>query len=147
MAQKIARSLNAILKQIENDLDQVRDVFLTRMAEDLVSFSPVDTGAYVTSHSITTGSGSGRMRKSDGKPTGMAEAPMKAQALDQLLSDIAGLPQSTTKVYMNNRSPHNKAVEFGGFNWKRDGYYVYQKTRARAGQHLSDAVNEVKTRQ
>lgn len=147
MAQKIARSLNAILKQIENDLDQVRDVFLTRMAEDLVSFSPVDTGAYVTSHSITTATNLGRSRTSENKPTGMAEAPMKAQALDQLLSDIANLPKDTTKVYMNNRSPHNNHVEYGGWGWKRGGYEVYKKTRARAGQHLSDAVNEVKTRQ
>ena len=144
MATNIQRSVTAILKSIEEDLEQVRTEFLKNMAEELVSRSPVDTGAYVTSHSIRTTSGAGRMRTSEGKPTQQSAPAKREEALGQLLGDIASLPPDATKVYINNKSPHNKFVEFGGFNWKTTPYLVYTHTFQNAGSHLSAAVAKVK---
>ena len=41
---------------------------LVSIAQSAVSFSPVDTGAYVTSFSFTTGAGRPRGKSSDNKP-------------------------------------------------------------------------------
>ena len=144
MATRVARSLTAIVKKIEDQLDSTRSGFLEKIAETLVSLSPVDTGAYVESHSINTSSGSGRSRTSHGRLKTQDASSRKGDALSQLLSDISSISPDTTKVYMNNRSPHNKEVEFGGYNWSRDGYYVYTRTRAMAGQLLEEAIQEAR---
>jgi len=146
MAQNIQRSVTQILRSVEEKLDEVRDEFLGNMARDLVSRSPVDTGAYVTSHSITTTSGAGRSRTSENKPRGQNTGAKQGEALEQLYSDIAAIPDGATKVYINNRSPHNKAVEFGA-NWTRDGHYVYQTVQGRAGEHLASAIAKVRSRE
>lgn len=140
----IQRSVTSILKGIESDLELVRTEFLKGMAEELVSRSPVDTGAYITSHSITTTSGAGRMRSSEGKPRQQSGPAKREEALGQLLGDIAALPPEATKVYLNNRSPHNKSVEFGGYNWKTTPYLVYTHTFQNAGSHLASAVAKAK---
>jgi hypothetical protein len=147
MAQKIQRSVTQILRSVEEKLDEVRDEFLGSMARDLVSRSPVDTGAYVTSHSITTTSGAGRSRTSENKPRGQDTGAKQQEGLEQLYSDIAALPAGATKIYINNRSPHNKAVEFGGANWTRDGYYVYQTVQGRAKEHLDSAIAKVRSKE
>jgi hypothetical protein len=143
MATRVARSLTGIIKKIEGQLDNVQTGFLEKIAETLVSFSPVDTGAYVESHSINTSSGSGRSRTSHGRPKQDINSA-KGTALDQLLSDVAAVSPDASKVFMNNRSPHNKEVEFGGYNWGKDGYYVYTRTRAMAPQLLEEAIREAK---
>jgi hypothetical protein len=144
MAVRIKRELGSILKRVEEQLDEVRDGFLHKMAETVVGFSPVDSGAYVESHSITTRSGSGRARSSDARPSRQIPEEKRGVALDQLQADIESLPRDTTKVYLNNRSPHNKAVEYGGHNWRRGGYYVYERTRALAPALLEEAIQEAK---
>jgi len=146
MAQNVQRSVTQILRSVEEKLDEVRSEFLGNMARDLVSRSPVDTGAYVTSHSITTTSGAGRSRTSENKPRGQDTGAKQVEALEQLYSDIAAIPDGATKVYINNRSPHNKAVEFGD-PWIRDGYYVYQTVQGRAGEHLASAIAKVRSRE
>ena len=138
----VQRSLTSVIRQIETDLQDVRDVFLTNMAEDLVNTSKpfVDTGAYITSHSITTTRGAGRSRTSNNKPTGQDPNVKGEEALSQLLGDIAALSPDQTTVYIANNSPHASIVEY------KHGYNVYESVRNRAGLHLQDAVNEVKAR-
>lgn len=146
----VQRNLTSVIKQIQTDLHDVRDVFLTKMANDLVqsSIPTVDTGAYITSHSITTTRGAGRSRTSNNKPTGQDAVVMAEQSLSQLMGDIAALPKDQTTVYMTNNAPHASAVEYGGHNWKLkpNGYSIYESVRNRASIHLQDAVNEVKAR-
>lgn len=142
MAKQVA--VGQLIKTIEQSLDDVRTEFLKNMAEDLVARSPVDTGAYVTSHSITTTSGAGRSRTSDNKPKGQNKEAKQAEALDQLYGDIAAIPAGQELVYIANRSPHANQVETG---WAtKDGYFVYQAVRSRAGAHLTNAIGKVRNR-
>lgn len=140
--------LTSIIKRIEEDLQRVRDEFLLNMAEDIVNSSKptVDTGAYITSHSIRTTRGAGRSRTSHNKPTGQSPEVKAAEALDQLKGDIAGLPDDQTQVFLTNNAPHAKFVEYGGPNWKKnpDGYAIYEGVRNRASIHLQDAIAKVK---
>lgn len=103
-----------ILKQIrdvQKGLDGFQEIFLGKISDFLVTQSPVDTGAYVESHSITTGRSNGRMRRSDVRLPAANKEEKRQIARDQLASDIAGLPEGATKVYVNNRSPHAPYVE------------------------------------
>jgi hypothetical protein len=136
----VQRSLTTVIKKIEDDLDKVRTEFLINVAEDLVNTSKpfVDTGAYITSHSITTTRGAGRGRTSHGKPTGQDPNAKATEALSQLMGDISAIPKDQTQVFMTNNAPHANIVEY------KHGYNVYSSVRNRAGLHLADAVNKVK---
>jgi hypothetical protein len=132
--------LTSLIKKIEDDLHKVRNEFLLNMAEDVVASSKptVDTGAYITSHSIRTTRGAGRSRTSHNKPTGQNPDAKAAEALEQLKGDIAGLSDDQTQVYLTNNSPHANIVEYS------HGYAVYSGVRSRAKYHLEKAINEVK---
>jgi hypothetical protein len=135
--------LTSLIQKIEQDLQYVRDQFLVNMSEDLVTSSKptVDTGAYITSHSIRTTRGAGRSRTSNNKPTGQNPEAKAAEALSQLMEDIASLPQNQEQVYLTNNAPHANNVEYS------HGYFIYEGVRNRAGIHLQDAINAVKARQ
>ena len=135
--------LTSLIQKIEQDLQYVRDQFLVNMSEDLVTSSKptVDTGAYITSHSIRTTRGAGRSRTSNNKPTGQDPEAKAAEALSQLMEDIASLPQNQEQVYLTNNAPHANNVEYS------HGYFIYEGVRNRAGIHLQDAINAVKARQ
>ena len=136
----VQRSLTAQLKKVEEDLDKVRDVFLQAVAEDLVrsSVSFVDTGAYITSHSITTTRGAGRSRSSDNKPKNQDAGAKASEALGQLQNDIAAIPKDQTVVYMTNNAPHANVVEY------KHGYHVYGSVKNRSKLHLEAAINQVR---
>jgi hypothetical protein len=138
--------LTSLIQKIEQKLTDVRNQFLVNMAEDIVqsTISPkaaVDTGAYITSHSIRTTRGAGRSRTSHGKPRGQDPEAKAAEALSQLMEDIASLPQNQEQVYLTNNAPHANNVEYS------HGYFIYEGVRNRAGIHLQDAINAVKARQ
>ena len=134
--------LTSLINKIENRLHEVRDQFLINMAEDIVATSipTVDTGAYITSHSIRTTRGAGRSRSSHDKPTGQDPNAKAAEALGQLMEDISSLPEDQTQVFLTNNSPHANIVEYV------HGYAVYESVRNRAKIHLQDAIAEVKGR-
>lgn len=134
-------SMTQLLKRVERQLTEVRDVFLENLAEKAVEISPVDTGAYVTSHTITTVSGGGRSRTSHNKPKDQDPEAKRNEAFDQLLGDIASLPEEATKVYFTNRSPHAKYVE------EDHGYGVFSVVRNVAPYLLEQAVLEVRSRE
>lgn len=140
--------LTTLIQKIQDDLHKVRNEFLLKMAEDVVTSSilTVDTGAYITSHSIRTTRGAGRSRTSNNKPTGQSPDAKAAEALEQLKGDIAALPDDQTQVFLTNNAPHANFVEYGGYNWKKYpyGYAVYSGVRSRAKDHLQEAINEVK---
>jgi len=138
-------SLTSRLKKIEKDLQDTRTEFLLNMAEDIINTTlipkaAVDTGAYITSHSIRTTRGAGRSRSSHGKPGGQDPEAKAAEAMDQLLDDIAALPANQEQVYFTNASPHANVVEYV------HGYNIYNSVRSRANNHLKDAINTVKAR-
>ena len=142
MAKQVA--VGQLIRTIEQSLDDVRTEFLKNVAEDLVARSPVDTGAYITSHSITTSSGTGRSRDSHNKPQGQPKEVKQAEALGQLYDDIAAIPAGQELVYIANRSPDANAIENG---WSsKEGYFVYKAVRSRAGAHLTNAIGKVRNR-
>ena len=140
--------LTSLIQKIEEDLQKVRNEFLLNMAEDVVTSSKptVDTGAYITSHSIRTTRGAGRSRTSNNKERGQNPEIKAAEALGQLRDDIASLPDDQTQVFLTNNAPHANLVEYGGANWRErpDGYAVYEGVRIRAKDHLQAAINSVK---
>lgn len=141
----VQRSLQAVLKQVEQDLDAVRDEFLKNVAEDLVASSPVDTGNYVSNHSITTSSGSGGRTNSQGRPKDNGSA--RGEALEKLYGQVAAIPSGAIQVYIANRTPYANKVEYLGWpNSTKGPYFVYEGVRNRAGIHLQTAIQTVKAR-
>ena len=140
--------LTSRLKKIQDDLDKIRDQFLTNMVDELVeeSIKTVDTGAYITSHSIRATRGGGRSRTSHNKPRGQDPQFEAAQSLSQLYGDIASLPKDQTQVFLTNNAPHANIVEYGGANWvvRPQGYRIYSTLRNRASIHLQKAINQVR---
>lgn len=144
----IGTSFAAIISKLEKDLEGVRDEFLKEVANDLVSesTSPIWSGEYITSHSISTSSSSGQFTgnisgEDFGPKTSMPEA-YRAQARASLMSDIAGLPSDANRVYISNNAPHARIVEFGG--GRTPAYGVFSSVSNRAGIHLQTAINRVK---
>lgn len=143
----VQRSFLQDLKRVEENLDEVREVFLKKLADQIIyasptdGGSPVDTGAYIRSHSIGTSTGLGGRQSSHGKEPDSGNARQEAHA--KLYAQIEALPVDATKVYMGNRSPHAKAVETGEW-WKiTPGYFVYTIARSKAKVFLQEAKNEV----
>lgn len=141
-------SLTSRLKKIEDDLDKIRTEFLLNMADDIVTSSipTVDTGAYITSHSIRTTRGAGRSRSSHNKPSKQNPEAKAEESFNQLIEDIAALPKDQDQVFLTNNAPHANLVEYGGANWKErpNGYAVYSGVRNRANLHLQNAIDKVK---
>jgi hypothetical protein len=104
-------SLTKVLKNVENRLDRTVEVFLQDLSQHATDISPVDTGAYVTSHSIRTTRGAGRSRSSKDKPKGQDPTVKRREALNQLKEDIAALPRHPQKIFFTNQSPHVSFVE------------------------------------
>jgi len=136
----VQRNLSSIIRQIETDLQTVRDQFLINVAEDLVTSSKsfVDTGAYITSHSITTTRGAGRSRTSHNKPTGQDANAKAEESFSQLMGDIASLSPEQEIVYIANNAPHANLVEY------KHVHNVYTSVRSRASAHLQDVINRVR---
>jgi hypothetical protein len=104
-------SLRQVLKSVENRVDQTVKVFLEDFSKKATDISPVDTGAYVTSHSIRTTRGAGRSRSSKDRPKGQDVGAKQAESLKQLKDDIAILPKNPEKIFFTNQAPHARAVE------------------------------------
>ena len=103
---------------------------LVDMAQTAVDLSPVDTGAYVTSFSFSTGAGRPRGKSSKGKPRANPQAA-RSEGLSNLIKDLERIPSllDTTSIVLRNNSPHAVAVEYGGRGWKTPPYFVFTKLR------------------
>ena len=123
LTKKMDRLKKTAEKKVRNQLED--------MAEFIVARSPVDTGAYVTSHSIKTNRSRGRGKTSHGKPTASNSQEKRQEGLQNMMDDLAKIDiLNTTKIIFRNDSPHAQAVEHGGNNWKvKKGYKVYTKLR------------------
>jgi uncharacterized protein (DUF1778 family) len=109
MGATISRSVKKFMQDVEKDIDMKMkdsDLAIGTMA---VRDSPVITGAFVTSWTISDASNKGRARTSRGKPPRTeSEAKSEAQALIE--QDANSLPEDTTRFYVNNRAPHAKGA-------------------------------------
>jgi len=101
---------------------------LEDIAKTAVDFSPVDTGAYVTSFSYTVGAGRPRGKSSDNLPKGANLQGQRDEGYNNLLQDISRIKniEDLDNIQLRNGSPHAYDVEYGE-GWRRDGYFVFTK--------------------
>ena len=128
------KSVSGKLKNVESKIEAAVKTELKQVADALIGEdpkgqsgvgSPVDTGAYITSHSFQpTGGRGGRMRTSAGKPKNQSWSEKAAEARANLYSDIdqADVTQERVGIF-RNRSPHAAKVE--------SKYNVYLKAKDR----------------
>jgi hypothetical protein len=133
------------LKDLEDRVKEVQPRILEKAAYFLVDpqYSPDDTGAYILSHSIGRSGNVGRGISSHGRVS--ARDTHRESALSGLLSQVANIPNTSTRVWIGNNSPHVNAVEFGEpGRWKRSGYFVYTNLRSRFPSMVAKAISELR---
>lgn len=112
--------VKALLDEVEEESkDTLKDI-----ASYIIRKSPVQTGAYITSHSVSYSNGGvTRSRSSNNKPKIEVEEG-QAIAQQQMFSDIENLDfiaNAGTSIKFTNRAPHAQIVE--------DKYQVYGSTK------------------
>lgn len=120
IARKIEAAKTSILEEVKNEFKAI--------ARDAVRFSPVDTGAFVTSWSFETGkSGRPRGKSSLNRPRRQDEIKKREEGLQNLLSDIGKIPdlESTKVAVLRNGAPHAEYVNSG--NSKDRGHVIKGK--------------------
>jgi len=108
IARKIEAAKTSILEEVKNEFSAI--------AWDAVRFSPVDTGAFVTSWSFETGkSGRPRGKSSSRRPKAPNKEDMRKEGFQNLLSDIDKIPdlESTKVAILRNGAPHAEYVDTG----------------------------------
>ena len=101
---------------------------LEAIARTAIDYSPVDTGAYVTSFSYTIGGGRPRGKSSDNLPKGQSLDGKQQEGYDNLMQDISRIKsiEDLDYIQLRNGSPHATDVEYGE-NWYSSGYFVFAK--------------------
>jgi hypothetical protein len=127
---KVMPSLQKKIDGLKALAEQQVERKLVDMAQTAVDLSPVDTGAYVTSFSFSTGAGRPRGKSSKGKPRANPQAA-RSEGLSNLIKDLERIPSllDTTSIVLRNNSPHAVAVEYGGRGWKTSPYFIFTKLR------------------
>ena len=123
-------SITNILRQ---QLKEARNDLVLEFASGVVNFSPVDTGAFVNSWSISTTSNGGRSISSRGKPRKQPPEVKKAEAISRIQSDLDSFPADLDVMYFNNRAPHANFVEgkYGTISRARSRRNAYGPTPRR----------------
>lgn len=131
MSKQATLILNKVRENIKKSAEDAVKEKLVAIADTAVTYSPVDTGAYVTSHSFKTNTSSrGRGKSSANKPRNQNPETKRQEGFDNLMDDINSLDLSElNKITLRNDSPHAQDVEYGKRWPKTDGYLVYAKVR------------------
>lgn len=134
MTMKLNTSFWKKLDQLEDKAERELETYVKRVADSAINATlesvsikgkrgAVDTGAYISSFSITYGRGRPRGKSSRRKQrknpniAGLAEA-----AKANLYSDISRLDLlNTTRLTLRNNSPHAVYVEY------KHGYFIFEK--------------------
>lgn len=136
---QVNRGLDGKFQKLENMLEEYRDLYLEGMSEQLILNSPVDTGTYITGHHVGT-SAVGASRRSDGKPRQQPYQPYAQEGLNGLFSEIAALPEESSRVVFSNDAFHSDEVEY------EHGYAPYRKTAREHGRIAAQAAQQAKAR-
>lgn len=107
------RSINAKIEKATKESFREVEIKLKDFAQFLAFKSPVDTGAYAESWSVTiAGSGSGRSKSSKGRTRRQDSAFYQTLAFSNMYSDIDSIDlKSVASVSFKNRAPHGPYVE------------------------------------
>jgi hypothetical protein len=131
-------SISKKIKQLQDELVDYRTFFLQGMATEVIFASPVDTGTYITNHTISNNTPGGSA-SSVGKPKGQDYGTYAQIGLDKLFSDIDALGDNNlTSVRLTNISEHAGYVEY------ELGYAPYTTTRNKANVISAEAAAKAK---
>ena len=136
---QVNRGLDGKFQKLEQMIEGYRDLYLQGMSEQLVLYSPVDTGTYITGHHVGP-TEVGASRSSQGKPRQQAYEPYAQEGLNQLFADIQALPDSANRVVFSNDAFHSDEVEY------EHGYAPYRKTAREHSRVAAQAATEAKAR-
>ena len=112
---KLEPNLKSLTVKVDNSKEYLElklKALLENLAEDLVTRTPVVTGAYAESFSVVpSSSGGGRSRSSKGRPKGDLET-FRGIATSNMVGDISRLDlQELDSIDFRNRAPHAEPVE------------------------------------
>ena len=110
---KVNSSLNDKMQRLEQTVEDAVKDRLIDIAQGAVKYSPVDTGAYVTSFSYSVGAGRPRGKSSKNRPRNQNPNAMRQEGLANLMSDVSRISdlKNTTSITLRNASPHAEEVE------------------------------------
>ena len=112
---KIEPNLKSVTVKVDEKkefLELKAKALLEDLAKDLVTRTPVVTGAFAESFSVVpSSSGGGRSRSSKGRPKGDL-VTFREIATSNMVGDISRLDLKETKsISFRNRAPHAEPVE------------------------------------
>jgi hypothetical protein len=132
----VNRGLDGKFARITESLEEFGQVYANKMAQSLISYSPVDTGAYMDG--FYAGSGySSAVTSSHGRPKNQPWQPYASDAEQRMRSGIAALRGSTTMTF-GNMAYHAYQVEYD------HGYRPFGKAGEMHSTHARDAWDEVR---
>ena len=128
---KVNASFHKKIKSLEEKALVGAKDQLTDIARSAVNFSPVDTGAYVTSFSYTVGAGRPRGKDSANRPTASSPEGQMDEGFSNLVGDISKVKslEDLDQLTLRNGSPHASDVEYGEEWHKTQGYFVFAQLR------------------
>lgn len=123
---QVNKGLDGKFRKMENAIEGYYQFYLQGMANQLILFSPVDTGTYITNHNLGTGSSGGSI-SSKGKPRNQPWSTFADQGLGRLAADISAMASQPASVTFSNSAEHAFEVEYD------HGYAPYTKTAREHG--------------
>jgi hypothetical protein len=136
---QVNRGLDGKFQKLENMLEEYRDLYLHEMATQLVLFSPVDTGTYITGHHVGLTAVTAS-RSSEGKERNRAHSEFDQDAINDLSVQIRQLPKDANQVVFSNDALHWFDVEY------EHGHAPYNKTAREHKRLAGKAATEAKAR-
>lgn len=132
------------LQRLEDNLDLLRDEVLKGLADEIVMRSPVDSGAYVRSHTVEVGRSAGGQFAGNlqSNPTSANPEAERELGRAKVYGEIDSLPRDAVQVSFNNRVPHASKVEYSGWA-TTEPYMVYKGAASRFPAILQAAKNKV----
>ena len=127
---KVNASFYKKMEYLEDIVEDAVKEELVSIAQSAVSFSPVDTGAYVTSFSFTTVLVVQEVNPLIISRRSKTHNRKCKRAFRTSSQDINKLDlKNTTSVQLRNGSPHAYDVEERGPSWRKPGYKVFAQIR------------------
>lgn len=136
MEVRINRGLDGKFQKITEDLRQVSTIYGRKVSEQLVLYSPVDTGAYMDGFYAGSGYVDNRT-SSAGRERNQPWENHAQPAVDRMTSGVSALMGSTRMVF-GNTAEHSFDVEY------EHGYRPFGKTANMHSELIREAWEEAK---
>lgn len=122
---KRLRKPGSVEQQLRRNVGRMNSAVLQGLASTAVGFSPVDTGTYVTSHTIFDGDSVASvpaLNSSIGRIGGQDAGVYRGRALAELNAQIESLTHADGQYVFGNEAEHRADVE------NDHGYKVFRNT-------------------